>query len=353
MKAMILVRVLAEPPPVPPLEELGERDDAPQGLLQVVAGHVREPLQLLVRAAEACRVLRELELGLFPPGDIDVHAEDADDLSLLVADPAPGRGDPADLARRADDPVLEVERFAAGERRLALALGPRNVVRMHALPPLAIGESPALLEPVEPEELGRGGIESCPDVPVPDRDVRALLREPQPFLALAERLFRPLLLGDVLVDDEERVPAERQEGAGPPLRAVRAGDLDLARDRRAGLDRLPALSDERLHHGHGVPELAPCPADQGLPGLSELGGEPRVRPGEPFVPIPERDPVREGTEDRIEEPAVLPEAIRMRPETLGPDFGFVMESSLFGARRLEGRDVLPDDERADVSRRRP
>ena len=110
--------------------------------------------------------------------------------------------------------------------------------------------------------------------------------------------------GDVLGDDEERVPAERQEGAGPPLLAVRADHLNLARDRRAGHDHLQALPDKRLHCGYWTPELAPQAADQHLERLSGIGGELLVRPDEPFVRVPEGDTVRQGAEDRVEELAV-------------------------------------------------
>lgn len=55
----ILARGPVEPIPVPPHEELRERDDRPERLLKIVAGNVREPLEILVGALQLGRELLE------------------------------------------------------------------------------------------------------------------------------------------------------------------------------------------------------------------------------------------------------------------------------------------------------
>ena len=52
-----LVRVFVKAPPVTALEELHEADDAPERFLEIMARHVREPLEVLVRPRELPRGL--------------------------------------------------------------------------------------------------------------------------------------------------------------------------------------------------------------------------------------------------------------------------------------------------------
>ena len=197
-----LIRVLVELPGIAPFEELGEADDRPQRLLQVVARRVREPLQLLVRPLQFDGEPRPFGLDLLALGDIQVHPDYPDELAVGVADPAPEPGHPADLPRWCDDPELGGERQAEFDGTVPLALHQPEIVGVDQPSPRVVVANGVGMDPVGPEILGGVGDEPGLQDPVPDRDIRALLREPESLLAHAEPLEGVLALGDVVPDHE-------------------------------------------------------------------------------------------------------------------------------------------------------
>ena len=129
--------------------------------------------------------------------------------ALLVGDPPPLELEPQPLARRERDPEVEVQRRAGGDGRPSSGLDQLAVVGVDQPFPVRIARDRLRLQPVAPEELGRDSHPVRRHVPVPNPDLRALQRQPQPLLARAKGLLGPLSPGDVPRDDGDPVDLSR------------------------------------------------------------------------------------------------------------------------------------------------
>ena len=208
-----------------------------------------------------------------------------------------------------DDPVLIHDRGPFRDRRDDLRLRRLPVVGMDRRKPELDRWFCRGVEAEEVVELGGPGERAVRRRdPVPEAGAGGALCVCQPLEGRPERLFGLPPRGDLVGDHEHLVAEDRQERDGPPSRARRPGGLDLARERLAGPDCAQRPLDERRDPGGLPPELPPGPADQGLAGFAESGGEAFVRPDEPLVPVPERDVVRHGPEDPVEKPLLTVEA---------------------------------------------
>ena len=141
---------------------------------------------------------------LGPPalGHVDDHPDHPGEVAPPVRHAPPPELDPPDLARGDDDPELEVERLAGREGRPPSGLDLLAVVGVDEPLPVRVGRHRLRVQPVALDEPRRDGHPVRGRVPVPDPDPGALLRQPQPLLALAQGLPGPHPLGDVLPEDE-------------------------------------------------------------------------------------------------------------------------------------------------------
>src|SRR5690606_12166520 len=100
------------------LEELEERGDHPERLLQVVARDVGELLELGVALFERVGVVAEVLLGLAPLRDVLRRALERDRLAFGVDDGLAEAEDVADGAVGPDDAVVDLVRLLPLERGL-------------------------------------------------------------------------------------------------------------------------------------------------------------------------------------------------------------------------------------------
>ena len=179
--------------------------------------------------------------------------------------------------------------------------------------PVRVARDGLRLEAVAPEETGGDGHPVRGRVPVPDPDPRALLREPQPLLALPEGLLGPLLAGDVHVHAEHPEKPSRPvedaaaENPHPPdgTRSVVVAELQLERFMAGegrvpfglhplevvGMHRAPPVVDhDRLRPGSVEPDVLAGPG----PGRLRQVPLPVPDPGaglgqpQPLLALPER-----------------------------------------------------------------